>query len=261
MTSEGYAEPADAKQEAGPRPLGASVQDPEGQIQTDFDGVMQSTYLKGHIYGELNTATTGGNDAAAWFILTPKWAGSTLSATIGHQGYVAPQGVSVLYPVTALDDSGHGFMAFAVSGRTDYPSAAYLSFGPHGPSGPVRIAAAGAAPEDSFTCYPAFVGPSYGGCRWGDYSMGVASGGHVYLATEMVPPSSRDYLTNWGTYIWTAPARVQDPTLTGRHIVSTVPGPAPGGAVTAGAITPPEPLRVPQKMCSADDTSPKLKVA
>jgi hypothetical protein len=26
------------------------------------------------------------------------------------------------------------------------------------------------------------------------------------MATEIVPPGSRDYLTNFGTYIWNAPA-------------------------------------------------------
>ena len=68
------------------------------------------------------------------------------------------------------------------------------------------IAAQGVAPEDGFTCYAAFVGPFYGGCRWGDYSMGVAMGSKIYLATEYIPPDSRDYLTNWGTFVWNAPA-------------------------------------------------------
>ena len=67
------------------------------------------------------------------------------------------------------------------------------------------MATAGAAPEDGFTCYAAFVGPNYGGCRWGDYSMGVVSNGRVFMATEMIPPAYRDTLTNWGTYIWSAP--------------------------------------------------------
>ncbi len=206
VASEAYSAPFDAKQAPGPRPLGVSVQDPEGQIQADFDSVMQVSYLKGHLYGELNTSTTGGRDAAAWFILKPKQSGPKLTAHVVHQGYVSPQGLSVLYPITALDAAGKGFMAFAVSGTGSFPSAAYVSYGANGPSGPVRIASAGVAPEDSFTCYAAFVGPSYGGCRWGDYSMGVASGGSIYLATEMVPPTSRDYLTNWGTYVWSAPA-------------------------------------------------------
>jgi hypothetical protein len=206
VTVEPYAAPPDAKQAPGSLPLGKSVQDPEGAIQTDFDAVMQTSYLDGHIYGELNTATSSGDDAAAWFILTPKLAGSSLTTSVAHQGYVAPKGASVLYPITALDKSGQGFMAFAVSGTSTYPSAAYVSYGGNGPTGPIRIAVSGAAPEDSFTCYAAFVGPNYGGCRWGDYSMGVASGDRVYMATEIVPPASRDELTNWGTYVWSASA-------------------------------------------------------
>ena len=35
--------------------------------------------------------------------------------------------------------------------------------------------------------------------------MGVALGGKIYMAAEMIPPSARDLLTNWGTYIWSAP--------------------------------------------------------
>jgi hypothetical protein len=35
--------------------------------------------------------------------------------------------------------------------------------------------------------------------------MGLSSGGTIVMATEMIPPSSRDTLTNWGTYIWSAP--------------------------------------------------------
>ena len=68
------------------------------------------------------------------------------------------------------------------------------------------VAAPGAAPEDGFTCYPAFVGPSYGGCRWGDYSAGAVMNGRIYMAAEMIRPSIRDLISNWGTYIWSAPA-------------------------------------------------------
>ncbi len=97
-------------------------------------------------------------------------------------------------------------MTFSLSGTAYYPSAAYIAFGPNGATGPVRIAQPGAAPEDGFTCYAAFVGPNYGGCRWGDYSAAVAVGRQIYMATEMIPPTSRDQLTNWGTYVWNAPA-------------------------------------------------------
>lgn len=205
VTTEAYAFPPDAKQEPGARPLGKAVGDPEGQLQADFDAVMEPTYLSGVIYGQLDTATTTGNDAAAWFQLAPTLSGSSLSVTVLRQGYVAAAGASLIYPYTAINSRGHGFMVFALSGKNNYPSAAYITYGPTGPSGTVRIAAPGADPDDGFTCYAAYVGPSYGGCRWGDYSMGVAAGNRVYLATEMIPPTSRDYLTNWGTYIWSAP--------------------------------------------------------
>jgi hypothetical protein len=56
-----------------------------------------------------------------------------------------------------------------------------------------------------FTCYAAFVGPNFGGCRWGDYSMGAVMNGRVYMSTEMVPQGFRDTLSNWGTFIWSAP--------------------------------------------------------
>jgi hypothetical protein len=111
----------------------------------------------------------------------------------------------LIYPYIALDSAGRGYMVFALSGARYYPSAAYIGFDSTGAYGSVRIAQAGAAPDDGFTCYAAWVGPTYGGCRWGDYSMGVASGGSIMLATEIIPPSSRDTLTNWGTYIWSAP--------------------------------------------------------
>jgi hypothetical protein len=64
-----------------------------------------------------------------------------------------------------------GLSRVFVSGLNNYPSAAYISYGASGPSGPVMVAFGGAGPEDGFTCYAPFVGPNYGGCRWGDYSM------------------------------------------------------------------------------------------
>ncbi|HLI24366.1 MAG TPA: hypothetical protein VKU91_05395, partial [Acidimicrobiales bacterium] len=179
VTSEPYAFPPDANQKPGPRPLGRAVQDPEGMLQADFDSVMETTYVNGHIYGELDTATTSGYDAAAWFQLTPVLSGSTLTASVYRQGYVAAAHANLIYPYTALSSKGTGYLLFSLSGPDNYPSAAYITYASSGPSGPVRIAGAGAEPEDGFTCYAAFVGPNYGGCRWGDYSMGAAANGVV----------------------------------------------------------------------------------
>ena len=206
VTTEGYAFPPDATQRPGPRPLGHAYQAPAGGLQADFDAEMEPTYTGGQLYGQLDTATTSGSDAVGWFILKPALSGTALSASVVHQGAVAVKGASLLYPYTAVDAQGSGYLLFSLSGPHNYPSPAYIKYGATGPAGPVIVATPGAAPEDSFTCYAAFVGPNYGGCRWGDYSMGAVMSGRVYMATEMVPQGFRDTLTNWGTYIWSAPA-------------------------------------------------------
>jgi hypothetical protein len=211
VTTERYSFPPDAPQKPGPRPLGQAFQDPEGQLQTDFDAEMEPTYAGGHIYTELDTGVEIGtapvHPGVDWGILTPVLSsGVFLSARVAHQGFVALNDASLLYPYTAVDARGTGFLLFSLSGLHHFPSPAYIRYGAAGPTGPVILATNGAAPEDSFTCYRAFVGPNFGGCRWGDYSMGVASNGRVFMATEFVPQGFRDNLTNWGTFIWSAPA-------------------------------------------------------
>jgi hypothetical protein len=208
VASEPYSFPNAAAQKNGPRPLGGAVQSPAGGIQADFDAEMEPTYVNGQIYAQLDTGTASGNNAVDWFIISPTLSGTTLTATMAHQGVVAVKGVSLLYPYTALTSSGVGYLLFSLSGLTSYPSPGYISYNVDGPTGPVMVATPGAAPEDGFTCYAAFVGPNYGGCRWGDYSMGVTIGKRVFMATEMVPPGFRDTYTNWGTYIWNAPPPV-----------------------------------------------------
>ena len=207
VPSQSYAFPPPATQMRGPIPLGRAVAGPQGRLQADFNAIQEVTDTGGRLYAELDTATAAGTDGVAWFVLTPAISGGKLTAKVSSQGYVsAPRSNNLLYPVIAINADGSGYLAFTLSGPDYYPSAAYEAFGAKGPTGPIRIAQAGEVPEDSFTCYAAYVGPSYGGCRWGDYSMGVALGANIVLATELVPPTSRDYLTNWGTFVWSAPA-------------------------------------------------------
>lgn len=207
--TEGYAFPPDATQKAGRIPLGRANQDPEGVLQADFNAVQEVTYTNGQLYAEADSAGPGG-DRVAWFVLTPTLSSTSsstsLSASVSSQGYVSVAGQNLIYPDVVVNASGHGFIDFTLSGPAYFPSAAYVAFGPTGPSGSIHVAGAGAAPEDGFTCYSAYVGPNYGGCRWGDYSGGAVMGSRVYMATEMIPASSRDLLTNWGTYVWSVPA-------------------------------------------------------
>jgi hypothetical protein len=203
--TEKYSFPPAAAQKSGPIPLGNANQNPESVIQSDFDAVQEVTYTGGHLYAELSTTTSNNTVGVAWFEIAPTLSDTGLTATVTKQGFVRVSGQSLLYPVIAVNPAGNGYMAFTLTGPKYFPSASYISFTPNGPSGSVIVAAPGAVPEDSFTCYSAFVGPFFGGCRWGDYSMGVNMGSRIYLATEYVPNSSRDYLTNWGTFIWDAP--------------------------------------------------------
>ncbi len=208
VAAQPYSFPNDASQKAGPRPLGKAVQDPPGGIQADFNAEMEPTYVNGQVYAQLDTATTSGSDAVDWFIIAPTLSGTSLTATVPHEGVVAVKGTSLLYPYTVVNSAGVGYLLFSLSGASNYPSPGYVSYNIDGPTGPVMVASPGTAPEDGFTCYAAFVGPSYGGCRWGDYSMGVVMGTRVFMASEMVPPGYRDTYTNWGTFIWSAPPPV-----------------------------------------------------
>jgi hypothetical protein len=206
VQSEGYSAPPDATQKTGPIPLGNANQDPEGQVESDFDAIQEVTYTNGQLYAEASTTTFEKTVGVAWFEIAPTATTTGITATMTNQGYVRVAGQNLVYPVVSVNGAGDGYIAFSLMGPSYYPSAAYIPFTASGTSGSVHVAASGAAPEDGFTCYAAFVGPFYGGCRWGDYSMGVAMGSDIYMATEYIPPSSRDYLTNWGTFIWHAPA-------------------------------------------------------
>jgi hypothetical protein len=206
VTTQHYSFPPDAPQKPGPIPLGQAFQAPENSLQTDFDAEMEPTFTNGHIYTQLDTGLASGTSGAAWGILTPSLSGSTLTASVAHQGVVAVKNAGLLYPYTAVGANGTGFLLFALSGPQHFPSPAYIKYGASGPTGPVILATQGAAPEDGFTCYAAFVGPNFGGCRWGDYSAGAIANGRVFMATEMIPQGFRDNLGNFGTFIWSAPA-------------------------------------------------------
>lgn len=203
--SEAYSFPPNATQPQGPIPYGNSVgATTVGTLQADFNAVQEVTYSGGTLYAELDTSVgspSAPTDGAAWFTLSPSLGSGGVSAQIVKQGYVASS-QNFLYPNIVVDSSGNGFMVFTVSGSAEYPSAAYVTFKANaGPVGTVHIANAGAAPEDGFTCYI----PGYGGCRWGDYSGGAVWNGRAYLMTEYIPATPRDIMTNWGTFVVSAP--------------------------------------------------------
>ncbi|MHB1819396.1 MAG: hypothetical protein ACYCO9_15355 [Streptosporangiaceae bacterium] len=206
VRSEFYSFPPNAFQKSGPFPYGQSVgATGVGQLQSDFNAVQEVTYAGGMLYGTMSTGFnygTGQNVGAAWFVLAPKVGSTGISVTMARQGYVRTS-QNLLYPVLGVNAHGWGYMAFAVAGPSRYPSAAYIQFrGTRGTAGPVHVAASGTRPLDDFTCYAPF---SSGQCRYGDYSMAQFYNGRVYMATEYTAPQPRDYYSNWGTRVWSAP--------------------------------------------------------
>ncbi|MBO0746807.1 MAG: hypothetical protein J2O47_00570 [Acidimicrobiaceae bacterium] len=209
LTTEAYAFPPNAAQRTGPLPLGSTFgyHRSAPTLAADFNALQETIYTAGNLYTELDTATTtssdSGHDGVAWFDLAPSASGSTVSASVAKQGYVATTD-NLLYPVMVLDGSGSGYLGFSMSGPSDYPSAGYVAVTGGQPTGPIHLAAGGADPEDGFTCYAPFATPAVG-CRWGDYSAGAVWDGRAYLMTEYIPSTPRDVESNWGTFVWSAP--------------------------------------------------------
>ena len=172
-------------------------------IDSDDDRMQQTTFAAGSLWTSLGTVVKTPNGptrtGAAWFIVTPSWNGSILSASIAKQGYLAANQANVTYPSIGVNAAGKGVMSFTLVGPDYYPSAAYATIDEVHGTGPIQIAGAGGAPEDGFTGYGAFGGRV---ARWGDYTAAaVDADGSIWLAAEYIPGGPRTVLANWGTFV------------------------------------------------------------
>jgi hypothetical protein len=170
-------------------------------LNTGDDRMQQVQFIGGELWGELNTAFNFPGDptqlsANAWFKIHPRVQAHRITgATITKEGYVASAGNFLLYPAIQASPNGSAAMVFTLSGSTFFASAAYALLPEDGHSfGPIKIAALGSGPY------------SPDSTRWGDYSFAIVdpSGESIWLATEYVPPLSRqtvDGLQNWGTRV------------------------------------------------------------
>jgi hypothetical protein len=211
VATEGYSVPPNAVQKSGPIPFGNSVGATVAfPLATDFDAVQQVTYASGEIYAQLSTGVSAGggstNAGVAWFALHPTAGSGTVSVKNNGDGYVHIKG-HLLYPSIGVAANGQGYIGFALSSGSKFPSAAYIKFnGQQGAVGSVLTQKAGTASLDDLSCYPSIgFGPP---CRYGDYSATQVYNGRVYLATEYVN-SLTDVLdgaqANWATRIWSVP--------------------------------------------------------
>jgi hypothetical protein len=182
---------------------------PQELIESNDDRMQQVVFAAGKLWSGLNTsmvlATGNVNAGVAYFVVTPTSGGSatspTVSGTVAKQGYVGVEKANAVFPSIGVNSSGEGVMTFSLMGNDYWPSSAYVRIdATDGVSGPVRIAGAGALPDDGYTGYTPFTGTNV--ARWGDYSAAVADdSGNIWIASEYIPDSPRTLVANWGTKI------------------------------------------------------------
>lgn len=244
-------------QRTGPIPLGDECgfyglsplpSCPEGGLASNGDGFTAASLAGGNVWGGISTVVfqtfatgkgcpcTEAHMGVAYYVFgTSSFdAGGVVSVT--DDAYVSAAHEELTFPAVAAEgslaqDGGNlgAIMTFTLSGNGGphhadsggyFPSTAYgrLTSSSHGLVGStINIADKGKAPQDGFTEYQGYPGPT--GPRWGDYSAAIFlphSGGKVYFSTQYIQypncndatfaidPScggTRDPNANWGTSV------------------------------------------------------------
>jgi hypothetical protein len=204
ISSEAYSFPPEA--ETPPGYCTGCKARTSGIIDNDFDAMQEVEYINGQLVGALDTGVTIPGDTAersgvAWFVVHPSQTRQQVdSAThVIRQGYVASQGLYLLYPHVNMTENGAMAMTFGFGGPATYLSAGYSVAAPGGGFGGIHRAAAGTGPDDGFTGTKKY-GPI---ARWGDYSNGeiIPGTNRVWLATQYIPNSGTEF-ANWGNRIF-----------------------------------------------------------
>ncbi len=202
VTTETFVNPINAQTPVGFNPF--YKQPTSGLLQTDGDALQNLQYINGHLYTTLSTQVNVPGDTVvrtglAWFDITPKLASGVISTrtSVAAQGYVAKQGLDLLYP--HIEHSMHGAtaIAFSFTGAQTYPSSGYIVRASGAKAfSDIHVAAPGVSPDNGFT---AVGGPG----RWGDYSAGQldASGNGIWFATQYIA-SNGDQAANWSNYVF-----------------------------------------------------------
>ena len=220
---------------------------PEGRIATNGDGFTEVSQAQGQLWGAVSTAITqiyGGRNptsevhmgAAYWVIGTAGFDRSK-PLTMTSQGYVSPVHEDLEFPTIAAEgsssqDGGNGgaILSFTLSGDGGpneahdggyYPSSAYgrlTSTSGDLVGSQINIVDMGEAPQDGFTEYQGYPGPTRP--RWGDYGAAIFlpnSGGKIYFSSGYIQhrncsgdeftltigtcDGTRDGFANWGTSV------------------------------------------------------------
>ena len=251
--SEGVAAP----QKAGPIPLGDEcgkaklstgkppvAHCPENGVETNGDFMTQVSQAQGRLWAATTTEiyqTYPGlselHQGAIYWVIGTHSFDKTGHLSLTSQGYVTAEHQELEFPAMAAEgsyaqDGGNdgAIMDFTLSGNGGpsgannggfYPSTAYGRLTSRSGTllgSVIHIADLGQSPQDGFTEYLGYPGPT--DPRWGDYSNAIYlpfSGGRIYFATNYIqypnclPPTftltvgtcggTRDGLANWGTSV------------------------------------------------------------
>jgi hypothetical protein len=219
---------------------------PEGGIATNGDGFTQVSQAQSQLWGAVSTAvgqsywwtpTPEVHQGAAYWVIGTDTFDTFGFFTLTGQGYVSPAHEDLEFPAMAAggfpeQDGGDGkaIVAFTLSGNGGptgadhggfYPSTAYgrLTSSSNGLlESEVNIVDLGEAPQDGFTEYQGYPGPTRP--RWGDYNYAIFlpwSGGTTYFSTNYIQSpnckghaftltlatcgGTRDGMANWGTSV------------------------------------------------------------
>ena len=204
IQSEAYALPPNAQTPPGYNSGFAAPT--TGVVTNDFDALQEVQYINGHLYGALDTAIningdTSARSGIAWFDVVPSLSNGNIGAStkVAAQGYIAAQGLYLLYPHIEVSANGTAAIVFSFGGPGTYLSAAYVVRAAGGTFGAIHTAAAGATTDNGFTGTAAFGGVG----RWGDYSAGQLdpSGNGIWFATQYIGNNGDQY-ANWSDRIF-----------------------------------------------------------
>lgn len=214
---------------------------PEGGITTNGDNLTQVSQAQGQLWTATSTQIaqtyTRANaeihmGAVYWVVGTSSF-DTTRRFTLTSQGYVAPEHEDLSMPAMAATPTSGGrtIMLFTLTGNGGPTGADHGGFFPSTAFGrltstsggmlksTVNIADLGQSPQDGFTEYQGFPGPTRP--RWGDYSWGLfvpGTGGRIYFANNYIQYANctgsafdptaigtcggtRDGQANWGTSV------------------------------------------------------------
>jgi hypothetical protein len=250
-----YGEGFLAAQKAGPIPLGDEcgaaglsvgspppASCPESGIATNGDFMSQVDQAQGQVMGatttEVDQTYSSGesevHQGAVYWVVGTKSFDRTGQFTLTSEGYVSPEHEDLSMPAMAAEglrwqDGGNGgaIITYTLTGNGGptgadnggfYPSTAFdrIDLG-RGSVGPVHVVDLGQSPQDGFTEYQGYPGPTR--ARWGDYSWAiyVPGTGRIYFATNYIQSpnctgsaftltlgtcgGTRDGYANWGTSV------------------------------------------------------------